>query len=177
MEIPRELRVGRAGHAFDHLGGFGDQAEAAAASGATIIYATGLGGAGYSGLPPQTEFATAAGKCSRVQSPSEATRHRTGDRLPVRDVDREARHVRQELDGRISRTIQNAAGRVAATGSAGEAARVVVWRRLRAGLHEQSRLARLRAGNGSLPTGDGSRRHVLRQSRPCIRRGVIARIA
>ncbi len=56
VEIPRELRVGRAGHAFDHLGEFGAQAEAAAASGATIIYATGLGGAGYGGLPPQSEF-------------------------------------------------------------------------------------------------------------------------
>ncbi len=56
VEIPRELRVGIAGHAFDHLGGFGAQADAAAASGATIIYATGLGGAGYSGLPPQSEF-------------------------------------------------------------------------------------------------------------------------
>src|SRR5688500_10606242 len=50
------LRVGRAGHAFDHLGGFAEQAEAAAASGATIIYATGLGGVGYSGLPPAAEF-------------------------------------------------------------------------------------------------------------------------
>jgi hypothetical protein len=43
--------VGMAGHAFDHLGNLGEQAEAAAASGATIIYATGLGGDGYSGLP------------------------------------------------------------------------------------------------------------------------------
>jgi len=49
---PRELRVGVAGHAFDHLGSIGDQAEAAAASGADIIYVTGLGGLGYQGLPP-----------------------------------------------------------------------------------------------------------------------------
>ena len=49
---PRELRVGVAGHAFDHLGAIGDQAEAAAASGADIIYVTGLGGLGYMGLPP-----------------------------------------------------------------------------------------------------------------------------
>ena len=55
-EIPPALRVGRAGHSFDHLGGFGDQAETAAASGATIIYATGLGGLGYSGLPPADEL-------------------------------------------------------------------------------------------------------------------------
>jgi hypothetical protein len=48
---PGPLAVGVAGHAFDHLGGIGDQAEAAAASGANIIYATGFGGAGYSGLP------------------------------------------------------------------------------------------------------------------------------
>lgn len=55
-ETPPVLRVGRAGHAFDHLGGIGDQAEAAAASGATIIYATGLGGLGYSGLPAQADL-------------------------------------------------------------------------------------------------------------------------
>ncbi|MSU57051.1 MAG: hypothetical protein EXS35_02540, partial [Pedosphaera sp.] len=56
-EVPRELRVGVAGHAFDHLGGFAEQAEAAAASGANIIYATGLGAVGYSGLPPAEELA------------------------------------------------------------------------------------------------------------------------
>ena len=50
-EIPKELRIGRAGHAFDHLGNIGEQADAAAASGSTIIYATGLGGLGYMGLP------------------------------------------------------------------------------------------------------------------------------
>src|SRR4030095_4138120 len=50
-DLSRELRVGRAGHAFDHLGNIGEQAEAAAASGATIIYATGLGAVGYLGLP------------------------------------------------------------------------------------------------------------------------------
>lgn len=48
---PRELRVGIAGHAFDHLGALGEQSEAAIASGANILYATGLGGDGYSGLP------------------------------------------------------------------------------------------------------------------------------
>ena len=57
-ETPSELRIGRAGHAFDHLGGIGLQAEAAAASGSTIIYASGVGEAGYQGLPPQNEFAT-----------------------------------------------------------------------------------------------------------------------
>ncbi|HEU0037967.1 MAG TPA: hypothetical protein VFR76_01715, partial [Verrucomicrobiae bacterium] len=51
-----ELRVGQAGHAFDHLGNIGAQAEAAAASGATIIYATGLGALGYQGLPPADEL-------------------------------------------------------------------------------------------------------------------------
>lgn len=56
-ETPSALRVGRAGHAFDHLGGFGDQAEAAAASGATIIYPSGLGGQGYEGLPPAAALA------------------------------------------------------------------------------------------------------------------------
>jgi hypothetical protein len=56
-EVPA-LRVGRAGHAFDHLGNIGDQAPAAAASGATVIYATGLGGHGYAGLPNEAELAT-----------------------------------------------------------------------------------------------------------------------
>jgi hypothetical protein len=56
-EMPSELRLGRAGHAFDHLGDIGVQADAAAASGATIIYSGGLGEAGYHGLPPQGEFA------------------------------------------------------------------------------------------------------------------------
>ena len=56
-QIPIQLRLGRAGHAFDHLGSIGSQAEAAAASGSTIIYPSGIGGAGYGGLPPQQEFA------------------------------------------------------------------------------------------------------------------------
>jgi hypothetical protein len=49
------LRVGVAVHAFDHLGAIGHQAEAAAAAGATLIYA-GFGGAGYNGLPSSVEF-------------------------------------------------------------------------------------------------------------------------
>ena len=52
----QELRVGVAGHAFDHLGGFADQAETAAASGSTIIYGTGFGGIGYEGLPSPVEL-------------------------------------------------------------------------------------------------------------------------
>jgi hypothetical protein len=56
-EVPA-LRVGRVGHAFDHLGTIGDQAPVAAASGATVIYATGLGGHGYAGLPADAELAT-----------------------------------------------------------------------------------------------------------------------
>jgi hypothetical protein len=55
-EVPAELRVGRAEHAFDHLGGIGSQAQAAAESGATILYTVGLGEAGYGGIPPQAEF-------------------------------------------------------------------------------------------------------------------------
>ena len=46
----RDLRVGVAGHAFDHVGAIGDQAEAALASGASIIYVSGMGGPGYLGL-------------------------------------------------------------------------------------------------------------------------------
>jgi hypothetical protein len=57
-ETPGELRLGRAGHAFDHLAGIGAQAEVAAASGANIIYSSGVGEAGYQGLPPEKEFAT-----------------------------------------------------------------------------------------------------------------------
>ena len=50
-----ELKVGVACHAFEHLGNIGHQAPAAAASGATVIYA-GFGAAGYSGLPAEPEF-------------------------------------------------------------------------------------------------------------------------
>ncbi len=57
-ETRSELRIGRAGHAFDHLGSIGSQAEAAAASGSSIIYSSGVGVAGYQGLPPQKDFAT-----------------------------------------------------------------------------------------------------------------------
>ncbi|MEO6337717.1 MAG: hypothetical protein ABIP71_12930 [Verrucomicrobiota bacterium] len=53
----QELRVGVAGHAFDHLGSIAEQAEAAAASGSTIIYGTGFGGIGYLGIPSQAELA------------------------------------------------------------------------------------------------------------------------
>jgi hypothetical protein len=56
---PPELRPGRAGHAFDHLDGLGEQAETAAACGANIVYVTGLGGFGYSGLPPAREVQAA----------------------------------------------------------------------------------------------------------------------
>src|SRR5437762_4640478 len=51
-----DLRVGVAGHAFDHLGGIGEQATVAAHSGANILYVTGLGSAGYQGLPAKAEL-------------------------------------------------------------------------------------------------------------------------
>ena len=54
--VPEALRVGVAGHAFDHLGDIGGQAEAAAASGANIIYCSGLGALGYQGLPSEAEL-------------------------------------------------------------------------------------------------------------------------
>ncbi len=50
------LAIGVAGHAFDHLGNIGDQAEAALASGENIIYSTGIGGLGYAGLPPAAQL-------------------------------------------------------------------------------------------------------------------------
>jgi hypothetical protein len=56
---PDPLAVGVAGHAFDHLGGIGDQAEAAAGSGATIIYDTGFGSIGYGGWPGAEKLAEA----------------------------------------------------------------------------------------------------------------------
>ena len=56
---PAALRTGVAGHAFDHLGGISDQAEAAAASGDNIIYTSGIGVWGYQGLPEETELAKA----------------------------------------------------------------------------------------------------------------------
>ena len=57
-----QLRVGIASHAFDHLGAFAEQAEAATASGANILYATGIGGDAYSGLPASFDAAIARAK-------------------------------------------------------------------------------------------------------------------
>lgn len=69
--VPDVLRVGIAGHAFDHLGNIGDQAQAAAASGANIIYVTGVGALGYGGLPPsdqlQAQKQTTAGYLDRAR--------------------------------------------------------------------------------------------------------------
>ena len=62
-ETPSELRLGRAGHAFDHLAGIGAQAEAAVASGSTIIFSSGVGEAGYQGLPPEKKFGDKRAKC------------------------------------------------------------------------------------------------------------------
>ncbi len=59
-----DLRVGAAFHAFDHLGNYGRQAEAAAASGVTLIYATGVGGDGYLGLPPAAEWEARRKDCA-----------------------------------------------------------------------------------------------------------------
>ena len=52
-----DLRPGTAFHAFDHLHSYGHQAEAAAACGVTVIYASGLGGDGYGGLPAADQWA------------------------------------------------------------------------------------------------------------------------
>jgi len=48
-----KISVGRLRPAFDHLGNIGGQMEAAAASGCTVVYATGLGAYSYTGLPPR----------------------------------------------------------------------------------------------------------------------------
>lgn len=58
---PNPLGVGIAFHAFEHLGDISDQADAAAASGATIIYTGGFGSLGYEGLP-QPDALKNAGK-------------------------------------------------------------------------------------------------------------------
>jgi hypothetical protein len=50
------LAVGVAQHAFDHLGDIAEQADTVAATGGTVIYATGCGGIGYGGLPPADEM-------------------------------------------------------------------------------------------------------------------------
>ncbi|EEF59093.1 hypothetical protein [Pedosphaera parvula] len=60
-----DLRLGTAGHAFEHLGSYSEQADTAVASGANILYCTGLGGMGYSGLPAEAEL-QAASKSSKA---------------------------------------------------------------------------------------------------------------
>lgn len=72
-----ELRVGRTRPAFDHLGNIGDQAPAAAVAGFNCIYATGLGSAGYSGLPSQEALAS---QCTAVSAYNQNAR-REGIRL------------------------------------------------------------------------------------------------
>ncbi len=64
FSAPRQLQVGIASHAFDHLGELGNQAETAAASGANILYVTGFGGFGYEGLPTVEEMTN----CLKVTS-------------------------------------------------------------------------------------------------------------
>jgi hypothetical protein len=66
------LAVGVAGHAFDHLGSLGEQSEAAAASGANIIYATGMGSIGYTGLPPAEQFAQSLASSRKYAEQSKA---------------------------------------------------------------------------------------------------------
>jgi hypothetical protein len=51
------LAVGVAQHGFDHLGAIGDQAEAAAAAGMTVIYTSAIGSASYEGYPPADQLA------------------------------------------------------------------------------------------------------------------------
>ena len=58
-----DLRVGASFHAFDHLYAFDRQAEAAAACGVTVLYASGLGGDGYSGIPAPEAWAARLKAC------------------------------------------------------------------------------------------------------------------
>lgn len=71
-EVSQALRVGRAGHAFDHLGAIDEQAQAATDSGFTILYATGLGGVGYAGLPPEVELESATRSISKYTGSAKA---------------------------------------------------------------------------------------------------------
>jgi hypothetical protein len=77
--VPRELQVGNAFHAFDHLGGIGDQADAAASAGFNIIYVSGLGSLGYEGLPPESDYKSA------VENSKSYIRHakRSGIKLAI----------------------------------------------------------------------------------------------
>jgi len=78
-QFPAALRIGRANHAFDHLGGIGGQADAAAACGATIIYTSGLGDAGYHGLPPKSQFDAL---CEKVRAYNEHAKS-IGIEIPI----------------------------------------------------------------------------------------------
>ena len=60
---PPDLRTGAALHAFDHLHGYAEQAETAAACGATVIYATGLGMDGYTGIPEAETWEAHRAQC------------------------------------------------------------------------------------------------------------------
>ena len=60
---PFDLRTGAALHAFDHLHGYAEQAETAAACGATVIYATGLGMDGYTGIPAAETWEAHRAQC------------------------------------------------------------------------------------------------------------------
>jgi hypothetical protein len=62
---PDPLSVGKAQHAFDHLGSIGEQAEAALGSGANILYVTGIGGLGYGGIPPEQEWTASKASAKR----------------------------------------------------------------------------------------------------------------
>jgi len=63
VAAPPDLRTGAALHAFDHLHGYAEQAETAAACGATVIYATGLGMDGYTGIPEAETWEAHRAQC------------------------------------------------------------------------------------------------------------------
>jgi len=130
---PGDLRVGVAGHAFDHLGPIGEQAEAAVASGANIIYVSGLGGLGYEGLPSAEAIA----------------RQRQATAAYLRKAKRQG--------------IRLAIGYVCATSIVKLEGFDKNWApRLPTGLHEQPGLAGLRTIHGSATIGSGMRRPILR---------------
>lgn len=69
---PFDLRTGAALHAFDHLHGYAEQAETAAACGATILYATGLGMDGYTGIPAAETWEAHRAQCRAYNNKAHA---------------------------------------------------------------------------------------------------------
>jgi hypothetical protein len=138
-----ELRVGIAGHAFDHLGAIGDQAAAAAASGMTIIYPACFGQIGYDGLPGPEEIEFLRKKFSAYLHDAKAS----GIKLALAYVCSTSIVRLETFDKNWSKEFRaqfvTPTGPMAATGSRRQTATLMVRGQLSPGMHEQPRLADL----------------------------------